>query len=232
MLTNDLTLLRKEKSLGLEVASGTEEVYLFERFVSKAERDSAFSEIEAMVREVGGMELFSAQGDDMSWPAARQMFCIPRGECLIEDVSCDYEATGSGRLYITPFFACFTEGVGRERILEVMAFQHMLDVDTKKAGAITFTMKDGQRMKGKGGKGAKSKAPLGEGERRVVLHNIRSKDKAAVLLDQLRYAVRKQVCVLLRALPHPRLRACVGIHIHRSFCVLLAVAVVAARTLV
>jgi hypothetical protein len=63
---------------------------------------------------------------------------LPSDEPLIDEFRCNSSRTASaaaaagvgkgsadGRLYVTPFFCCFTEGKGRERIARTCLHEHL-----------------------------------------------------------------------------------------------------------
>jgi hypothetical protein len=171
----DLMFLKKESATMLEFGVTDGSVHLFEQFSKKDVRDTFHT---AAVAAAGafGLKLGESDGFSSEWATLQGVFGLPPAEPLVEDYRCNTstEDKWEGRLYITPFFACFTEGRGKDRTKVALPFERVLSIETKGAG-IQISMESDFDLWG------------------LKLVNFRSavRDKAVILLEQLHRSAKQ-----------------------------------------
>ena len=174
IMLKHIRFLKRDTSTTLEVGTVEGAVHLFEGFSKKDTRDNLCSAA-IQAASAFGVQLGESDGFSSDWIALQAMFSLPTEEPLIEDYRCNcaMEDKSEGRLYITPFFACFTEGRGRDRTIEAFSFVDVETIDRSGAGIV---------LKTKSGRSTK-------------LYNFRAgaRDKVLILLQQLHSSTQQQV---------------------------------------
>ena len=139
----EVRFIKKESSTLIELGRSGGEIMLLEAFAKKIDRDEVFTAIVNAAAEFD-LDLSDREG---AWSAVRGLLQLPPEEPLVDEFRCHSESfasekkKGEGRLYITPFYAGWTEGRGHARVSRVELLSSVHSVEKKGAG-ILIKLKD------------------------------------------------------------------------------------------